>query len=192
MFTEYIKCLNSMNKEQKNKFSILDDLINFLKTINIIWISFNSLLQINKKDDDILYSICSKILSILYEDLLLKVSDEELKSNDSINNLEISDESEAESEEKEENPEFLNDNKNNEEDFDLEKNLINFKNDIDNILKENFKANSKNENFYNDYIKGKKSYKRISISNRNSIFESLYGDEDLEIASIILKKKKKK
>ena len=192
MFTEYIKCLNSMNKEQKNKFSILDDIINFLKTINISGISFNSLLQINKKDDDILYSICSKILSILYEDLLLKVSDEELKSNDSINNLEISDESEAESEEKEENPEFLNDNKNNEEDFDLEKNLINFKNDIDNILKENFKANSKNENFYNDYIKGKKSYKRISISNRNSIFESLYGDEDLEIASIILKKKKKK
>ena len=192
MFTEYIKCLNSMNKEQKNKFSIFDDIINFLKTINISGISFNSLLQINKKDDDILYSICSKILSILYEDLLLKVSDEELKSNDSINNLEISDESEAESEEKEENPEFLNDNKNNEEDFDLEKNLINFKNDIDNILKENFKANSKNENFYNDYIKGKKSYKRISISNRNSIFESLYGDEDLEIASIILKKKKKK
>ena len=192
MFTEYIKCLNSMNKEQKNKFSILDDIINFLKTINISGISFNSLLQINKKDDDILYSICSKILSILYEDLLLKVSDEELKSNDSINNLEISDESEAESEEKEENPEFLNDNKNNEEDFDLEKNLINFKNDIDNILKENFKANSKNDNFNNDYIKGKKSYKRISISNRNSIFESLYGDEDLEIASIILKKKKKK
>ena len=192
MFTEYIKCLNSMNKEQKNKFSILDDIKNFLKTINISGISFNSLLQINKKDDDILYSICSKILSILYEDLLLKVSDEELKSNDSINNLEISDESEAESEEKEENEEFLNDNKNNEEDFDLEKNLINFKNDIDNILKENFKANSKNENFYNDYIKGKKSYKRISISNRNSIFESLYGDEDLEIASIILKKKKKK
>ena len=86
----------------------------------------------------------------------------------------------------------MNDNKNNEEDFDLEKNLINFKNDIDNILKENFKANSKNDNFNNDYIKGKKSYKRISISNRNSIFESLYGDEDLEIASIILKKKKKK
>ena len=192
MFTEYIKCLNSMNKEQKNKFSILDDIINFLKTINISGISFNSLLQINKKDDDILYSIGSKILSILYEYLLLKVSDEELKSNDSINNLEISDESEAESEEKEENEEFLNDNKNNEEDFDLEKNLINFKNDIDNILKENFKANSKNDNFNNDYIKGKKSYKRISISNRNSIFESLYGDEDLEIASIILKKKKKK
>ena len=72
MFTEYIKCLNSMNKEQKNKFSILDDIINFLKTINISGISFNSLLQINKKDDDILYSICSKILSILYEDLLLK------------------------------------------------------------------------------------------------------------------------
>lgn len=192
MFTEYIKCLNSMNKEQKNKFSILDDIINFLKTINISGISFNSLLQINKKDDDILYSIGSKILSILYEYLLLKVSDEELKSNDSINNLEISDESEAESEEKEENEEFLNDNKNNEEDFDLEKNLINFKNDIDNILKENFKANSKNDNFNNDYIKGKKSYKRISISNRNSIFESLYGDEDLKIASRILNKKKKK
>ena len=119
-------------------------------------------------------------------------SDEELNNNDSINNLEISDESEAESEEKEENPEFLNDNKNNEEDFDLEKNLINFKNDIDNILKENFKANSKNDNFNNDYIKGKKSYKRISISNRNSIFESLYGDEDLKIASRILNKKKKK
>ena len=80
--------------------------------------SLNSIFQINKKDDDILYSICSKILSILYEDLLLKVSDEELKNNDSINNLEISDESEAESEEKEENEEFLNDNKNNEEDFD--------------------------------------------------------------------------
>ena len=122
----------------------------------------------------------------------MKVSDEELKSNDSINNLEISDESEAESEEKEENAEFLNDTKNNEEDFDLEKNLINFKNDIDNILKENFKANSKNDNFNNDYIKGKKSYKRISISNRNSIFESLYGDEDLKIASRILNKKKKK
>ena len=53
-------------------------------------------------------------------------SDEELNNNDSINNLEISDESEAESEEKEENAEFLNDTKNNEEDFDLEKNLINF------------------------------------------------------------------
>ena len=44
----------------------------------------------------------------------------------------------------EDNMDSLNNNKNNEEDFDLEKNLINFKNDINNILKKNFKANSKN------------------------------------------------
>ena len=44
----------------------------------------------------------------------------------------------------EDNMNRLNDNKNNKEDFDLEKNLINFKNDTDNILNENFKANSKN------------------------------------------------
>ena len=40
-------------------------------------------------------------------------------------------------------------------------------------------------------LKEKNSYKRISISNMNSIFESIYDDEDLEIASRILKKKKK-
>ena len=62
MYTEYINSLNSINKEQRNKFSISDDIINFLKTIKINKMNFNSLLQINKKDYDILYSICSKIL----------------------------------------------------------------------------------------------------------------------------------
>lgn len=44
IYTEYINSLNSINKEQRNKFSISDDIINFLKTINISEINFNSLL----------------------------------------------------------------------------------------------------------------------------------------------------
>ena len=65
MYTEYINSLNSINKEQRNKFSISDDIINFLKTIKISEMNFNSLLQINKKDDDILYIIYYMLKNII-------------------------------------------------------------------------------------------------------------------------------
>ena len=63
MYTEYINNLNTINKEPRSKFNISDDIIKFLKSINNGKYNFNSILQINKNDSDILYSICSKILN---------------------------------------------------------------------------------------------------------------------------------
>ena len=63
MYTEYINNLNTINNEPRSKFNISDDIIKFLKSINNGKYNFNSILQINKNDSDILYSICSKILN---------------------------------------------------------------------------------------------------------------------------------
>ena len=45
---------NSINKELTSKFSKSDEILNFLKSINNGKYNFNSVLQINKKDSDIL------------------------------------------------------------------------------------------------------------------------------------------
>ena len=131
-------------------------------------------------------------MNLLYENLFLNVDANNKNNKNSLNNLEKSDKSEDEAEEIEVNKDSSTDNKINESDFDLENNLINFKKEIDKILEENFKDNAKDDNLYNDYNIKKKSYKRISVSNNNSVFESLYGDEDLVISSEIIKNKKKK
>ena len=106
--------------------------------------------------------------------------------------MENSDKSEVEAEKIEDNKDSSSDNKIDEGYFDLEQNLINFKKKIDNILEKNCKDNARNGNLYNDYNITKKSYKRVSVSNFNSVFESLYGDEDLNFTKILNKKKKKK
>ena len=192
MYTEYINILNTINKEPRSKFSISDDIIEFLKSINNGKYNFNSILQINKSDDDILYSICLKVLNLLYENSFLNIDNDIKNNNNSINQSEKSDKSEVEAEEHEDNKDSFSDDKIDEEDFALENNLINFKKEIDNILKKNFKDNAKNDNLYNDYNIRKKPYKRTSVSNNNSIFDCLYGDEDLDYTEILDKKKKKK
>ena len=83
-------------------------------------------------------------MTLLYENIFLNVDGNDIKNNESINNLEKSDKNEGEAEEIEDNKDASINNKINEGDFDLEKNLINFKKkEIDNILEENFKDNEK-------------------------------------------------
>ena len=133
-----------------------------------------------------------KVLNLLYENSFLNIDNDIKNNNNSINQSEKSDKSEVEAEEHEDNKDSFSDDKIDEEDFALENNLINFKKEIDNILKKNFKDNAKNDNLYNDYNIRKKSYKRISVSNNNSIFECLYGDDDLDYTEILEKKSEKK
>ena len=150
----------------------------FLLKIKINKKQFIDLLQSKKEDNDIIYNIGRRILTLLFdfekddfEDKNNNSDDERLKNENEDKN------SQNEGSDTDENP---SDSKNEIDKENINDIIISFKNNIDEILKNYGNNISKSNINYND-INSKMSFskKSISINNIKSIFERLYGDEEL-------------
>lgn len=207
MYKTYIKSLIDINREQRGKFIISEDIIEFLKNLKIETIDFKGILQLYEKDNDLLYTICSKIFGIIFENndyKLIKENKENENKNDIVltnnqnNNRDSDSENSVNSDSKnnsEENKsDSNNDIKNNlnikDKDLDLDNLLIEFKQNLDILLNKNFKKNYYyDNNSYNDFLKDKSNkYKRVSMDFKNDVFQNIYGVKDLDLDLDLLNK----
>ena len=66
-YDSYIINLNSVNMEKRAKFSISQDIIDFLTEIQFDKLKFMDLFQLDKEDNDIIYNIGKKLLILLFD-----------------------------------------------------------------------------------------------------------------------------
>ena len=65
-YNQYINLLNENNNHQRDKFSIANDIIDFLKDLNLKKIDFINILQVDDSDNDIIYKIGNNILKTIF------------------------------------------------------------------------------------------------------------------------------